>query len=306
MTCAALGMTRAALGLTIGIAFQLGAQDRFEFKELHMGMEVRIVMHSRDEALARSAARRAFDRIEALENIMSDYRPESELRRLERRAGEWVPVSAPLFAILMLALDVAKKTDGAFDPTAAPVVQLWREARSTSRLPDQRALDSARALVGWRRIAIDPRSERVRLAPGTRLDLGGIAKGYIVQAAAREIIVDIPTLVEAGGDISVSGVPRGQAGWTIDVGDSSVVLASGSISMSGPQTQFVEIGGVRHSHVVDPRTGMALTSGNFAVVRYGNGAIADALATALGVMGPEGLAVVRRHFPNATARVGRR
>ena len=151
----------------------LGAQERREFRELHMGMEVRIVLYAADEARARSAARAAFDRIEALENIMSDYRPESELRRLERRPDEWVPVSKPLFYILGRSVEIAERTDGAFDPTVGPLVALWRESRRTRHLPERRQLDSARALVGWHRIKMDTIGCRVRLTlPGMHLDLG--------------------------------------------------------------------------------------------------------------------------------------
>lgn len=273
-----------------------------------MGMEVRIVLYAAEEPRARSAARAAFDKIEELENIMSDYRPESELRRLERRAGEWVQLSPDLFRVLVFAYDIAIKTEGAFDPTVGPLVQLWREARRTKTLPDKRALDSARALVGPRRIQASTTTlDQMRLDPGTRLDLGGIAKGYIVQHAVWVIgALELPALVEAGGDIAVSGVPPGERGWRIASGDSTIVLSRGAVSTSGPQQQFVEMDGVRYSHVVDPRTGMALTNGYSATVVYRSGAQADALSTALTVMGPDGIAIVRRHFPDAIVSVSRR
>lgn len=298
-------MIKLTAALCLAMA-QLQAQERFEFKEMHMGMEVRIVLYASDEARARMAARKAFDRIAELENIMSDYRPESELRRLERRTGEWVQVSGELQYVLAFAIDVADRTAGAFDPTVAPLVHLWREARGSGRLPAKQTLESARALVGWKRIEMDISQKFVRLAPGTRLDLGGIAKGAILQYVLR--ILDglgFPALVEAGGDIAVSDAPPGEAGWRIAIGDSTIVVADAAVSISGPQHQFVEIDGVRYSHVVDPRTGMALTNGYAATVVHPSATVADALATALTVMGPEGLAIVRRHYPDAVVRLRR-
>jgi thiamine biosynthesis lipoprotein len=150
-------------------------------------------------------------------------------------------------------------------------------------------------------------SRRVRLAPGTRLDLGGIAKGYILQIVALDLRKrELPALVEAGGDIAVNGPPPGQPGWRIASGDSTILLSRGSLSTSGPQSQYADIGGVRYSHVVDPRTGWALTNGYSATVVHWTGMTADALSTALTVTGPEGLALVRKHYPDAIASVVRR
>jgi thiamine biosynthesis lipoprotein len=285
---------------------QLDAQERFEFKEMHMGMEVRIVLYAQDTTLARSAARLAFDKIEELENIMSDYRAESELRRLERRAGEWIPASGALRYVLGVAADVATKTGGAFDPTVAPVVHLWREARRTGRLPTKAAIDSARRLVSWKRIEVDVPRGLIRIAPTTRLDLGGIAKGAILQYVIQTLEgLRMPALVEAGGDLVVSNAPPGEPGWRIAIADSTIVITDAAVSTSGPQHQFAEIDGVRYSHVVDPRTGMALTNDYEATVMHHNATIADALATALTVMGPDGLGLVRRHYPDAVLSVRR-
>lgn len=279
----------------LAFAGAASAQDRREFRELHMGMEVRIVLYARDDAHARTAARAAFDRIAALEDIMSDWRPESELRRLERRPREWLAVSPELFCVLALAVDVARRSDGAFDPTAGPLVALWREARRTARLPNDRALDSARALVGWRHLELDSATHhRVRLGrPGMRLDLGGVAKGFILQEALRTLERDgiVSALLEAGGDITASRAPPGDAGWHVEAphGDSLVQalaarLDGASIATSGPGAQFMEIDGRRYSHVVDPRSGMALTTSTHATVIATDAALADALATALTIV----------------------
>ena len=260
-----------------------------------MGMEVRVVMYASSEGSARDAARAAFDRVAGLDAMMSDYRPESELRRLEV-AGRRATVSPELFHVLSVAVGIARATDGAFDPTAGALVRLWRDARRTRRVPDARSIDSARALVGWRALALDSAGPHATLTrPGTRLDLGGVAKGYIIAEALRTLRARGVTraMVEAGGDIAVGDAPPGERGWRIvtPLADSAVAAVAGSlvnasIATSGSRAQFVEIGGVRYSHVVDPRSGMPLTSAVHATVISRDGALADALATALTVMSP--------------------
>ncbi len=289
-------MTRSVvvLGLLVAAVGRLGAQERREFTAVHLGVPVRIVLYAPDDSAAQAAARAAFVRIAALEDKMSDYRPASEVRRLERRAGDWVRVSAELFAVLARAVEIADASGGAFDPTAGPLVALWRESRRTGRLPAPTALDSARARVGWRHLGLDSARRAVRLAvAGMRLDLGGIAKGYILEGARAELAAHGITqvLLEAGGDLVVGDAPPGKPGWHIEVpgADSAVAaqagaLANAAVATSGPTEQFAEIGGTRYSHVVDPRTGIALTDGILVTVIAPDGATADALATALTVL----------------------
>ncbi len=292
---------------------QVRAPLRREYAELHMGVATRLVLYAPDDRRARAAARAAFARVARLEDVMSDWRPDSEVRRLERRPGAWVPVSPPLYAVLARAVDVARASGGAFDPTVGPLVALWREARRRGRLPDPAALDSARALVGWRRLALDARRRRVRLAaPGMRLDLGGIAKGYILQAALAELRARGAgrALVEAGGDVVVGDPPPGRAGWRVDVAGADPAVAAraaaltrAAVSTSGPTAQFVEIGGERYSHVVDPRTGLGLRNRRAATVVAPDGATADALSTALTVVDPAAVPGVLARFPGARASV---
>ena len=270
-----------------------------------MGLPVRIRLYSSSEEAAGTAAAAAFARIAALDQMMSDYRPDSELRRL---GSSWSPVSRELFAVLERAIEIADATGGAFDPTVGPLVALWREARQSHRLPDASAIDTAKTLVGWRLVQLDAARPAVRLArEGARLDLGGIAKGYIIQQALQAMIPFGVTraLVEAGGDIVVGDAPPGRDGWSIDVtgSDAEFVarasrLTNAALATSGPTAQFVEIDGVRYSHVVDPRTGLGLTNQVTARVIAADGATADALATALTVA-PDTLSRIRRRFPDA-------
>lgn len=279
-----------------------------------MGVGVRIVLYAPDDATARAAARAAFARMEALEDVMSDYRQESELRRLERdRAGAWIPVSGELFAVLARAVEIARASDGAFDPTVGPLVSLWRAARRNGRLPDEAALDSARALVGWERLTLDSSRHTVRLAAaGMRLDLGGIAKGYITQAALETLREHgvCRALIEAGGDIVAGDPPPARSGWQVDAPGADALVATRAarlsgeaIATSGPTAQYVELGGVRYSHVVDPRTGIGLTNGVTATVIAPDGATADALATALTVLDADRRAAVLARFPGVRVSV---
>lgn len=273
-----------------------------------MGLPVRILLYAPNRRRAEIAAEAAFARIAKLDAIMSDYRDDSELRRLEAASPAWTPVSPDLLEVLTAAHALARDTDGAFDPTVGPVVALWREARKTGALPAPAALEIARALVGWKHIEINRARGTVRLAKtGMRLDLGGIAKGYILEEALKTLRAAGlgRAMVESGGDIVVGSGPPGLAGWRVDVPgassdfkDRASELTNAAIATSGAEAQFVDIGGVRYSHVVDPRTGIGVTTGVTARVIAREAATADALATALSVTGPDGVARVLAAYPD--------
>jgi thiamine biosynthesis lipoprotein len=288
----------------------LQAQDtRFEFAQVHMGMEVRVILFAGESTLARAAAAAAFDRILKLEDTMSDYRDESEVRRLAHRSGEWVAVSADLYAVLAEAWTLAERSEGAFDPTVGPIVRLWREARRTGRLPAPDALRAARERVGWRLVQLDAARSAVRLErPGLSLDLGGIAKGYILDRAleaARASGVSRALLI-AGGDIVAGDAPPGLTGWNVETTGAGPeiraragALVNAALSTSGDGEQFVVIDGVRYSHVVDPRSGRPLTDGCRAYVIAQSGMIADGLATALTVVDSISRGRLLGYYPDA-------
>lgn len=273
---------------------------RFEFRETHMGSEFKLLLYCPDEATARHASRAAFDRIAALDRALSDYDPESELMRLCARAGgPPVRVSDDLFRVLDRSREVWGRSGGAFDPTIAPVVRLWRRARRTRQLPDAEALARARALVGFENVRLDPQARTVQLLkPGLKLDLGGIAKGYAsgeAIAALKNLGVD-RALCAGAGDIVVSGPPPGLDGWTIAIAPLGpsvakppppLLLRDAAVSTAGDSAQFVEIGGRRYSHIVDPKTGLGLVDRISVTVVARDGATADTLDTAACVLGPQ-------------------
>ena len=273
-----------------------------------MGLPVRILLYAPTERRAERAAEAAFARIAALDAVMSDYREDSELRRLEKTSGDWTPVSPDLLEVLAEAVSIARATGGTFDPTVGPIVALWREARAAGRMPAGPAIEAARAAVGWKHLEVDRRRGAVRLGKkGMRLDLGGIAKGYILQQALMTLRSEGlgRALIESGGDIVVGSGPPGLAGWRVDVPDASEdvrrrasELTNAAIATSGADAQFVEIDGVRYSHVVDPRTGIGVTHNVTARVIADDAATADALATALSVSGPDGVQAALAAYPD--------
>ena len=255
-----------------------------------MGVRVEITLYAPDEVTADQAARAAYSRYAELEQIMSDYRPDSELMLLCARAGTGpVPVSEDLFLVLSQAQEIAELTDGAFDVTASPVVRLWREARRTGEMPSQADRDAALGLVGWRKMTLDGRRRTVELAlPGMLLDLGGIAKGYANDEALRVLRAHgvERAMVQAGGDISVSGPPPGSLGWSVSIRGlpDTLYVSHAAVSTSGDTEQFVEIDGVRYSHVVDPRTGLGVTTRIQAMVIATSGLQSDPIATAATIL----------------------
>ncbi len=273
---------------------------RFEAVETHMGSSFKIILYSPDEATASRALRVGFARITALDLALSDYNPESELMRLcDRAGGPAVAVGDDLFDVLSRSIAMAERSGGAFDPTIAPVVRLWRRARRDRKLPDPETLARARSLVGYRKVTLDAARKTVRLDAGVKLDLGGIAKGYASQEAVRAIHREGVTraLVAGAGDIAVGEPPPGASGWSVAVAtldepgagrsERTLLLRNAAVSTSGDSEQFVEIGGVRYSHVVDPKTGVGLTERCSVTVVAPDGATADALDTAASILGPD-------------------
>jgi thiamine biosynthesis lipoprotein len=290
--------------------------ERHEFAESHMGTQFRIVLYSAERSAAERAAAEAFARIAGLERALSDYDPESELERLGRSSdgpspGPPVTLSQDLWRVLAEAQQIARATEGAFDVTVGPYVRLWRRARRQGQLPAPERLAAAARSVGYDRLELEPGQRTARLlAHGMRLDLGGIAKGFALDEALAVLERNgiRRALVDGGGDLLAGEPPPGRRGWRVAlVGCSStseqLELARGALATSGDLERYVELEGKRYSHIVDPRSGLALEKRWLVSVHAPTGILADALATALSVLGaPDGLAVLER-FTGASARI---
>ena len=219
----------------------------------------------------------------------------------------------------MAAYNLAEETGGAFDVTLGPVIRLWRDARKQKRLPDPAALAEARGRCGFRNLVLDAAARTVSLKmPGMLLDLGGIAKGYAADEALR-VLRDHgirSALVAASGDLAIGDPPPGKTGWRVGIDSLNapeskftrvLELRNAAVSTSGDTEQFLEIGGVRYSHIIDPATGMGLTDRIAVTVVAEKGIDADGLATAVSVLGMQrGLEFVEQRTPAAVMIVDSR
>ena len=319
-------MTRwssAAVGLAVLLS-PCSAEPRVkrEFVRPCMGTLFGIVIHSeRSEAAAEAAADDAFALAAELDACLSDYRADSEVGRFHRSpAGEPQPISATLADILSRSEELCETTRGAFDPARGALTRLWRMARRTGKLPSAEDLLAGREASGLRQLEFDSEKRTLtRRCQLARLDFGGIAKGYAADAMLtllRERGFPCAS-VAAGGDVRCGDPPPGQAGWKVEVrlaGDSSpaaliLVVANGAVSTSGRFEQNLTISGAHYSHIIDPATGLGLTSNRAATVIAPTATESDALATALCVLGESGIPLIASRkgcegavFASASAR----
>jgi len=273
-----------------------------------MGSKARIVLYQEFEYEALTKASLAFDTIQHLNDVLSDYDPNSEAMQLvSKPANRWHNVSNDLADVLSKSAKVWVASGGAFDPTVGPITQLWRAAAKSGEAPEPRAVREARSRVGLNLIEIDQAESAVRLATdGMRLDFGGIGKGYAAQRALETLEgLDAPiAFVDLGGDLAIGDAPPETKGWVISIesgvdNTKDITLTNCGVATSGDLYQFIEIDGIRYSHIVDPRTGLGLTTRIAVTVIADEPWLADALASALSVLGEEDSVHLREAFPDA-------
>lgn len=251
------------------------------------------------ETMVREGVQAALDVLDA---SMSTYQPDSEISRLNRApVGEWFAASSGFMAVLDAALDIGRESEGAYDVTVAPLVNLWGfgPGRGEPAVPAAADIAALREQVGQQYLEVDRQNTRVRKQRAVTLDFSSIAKGYAVDEVARYLrgqqIADF--LVEVGGEMQLSGQsPRGDA-WRIAIEQPTVgmrgveqalSLSDVAVATSGDYRNFFEMDGRRYSHSIDPRTGYPVAHDLVSVtVVAGNCMAADAWATALTVLGPE-------------------
>lgn len=304
--------------ITVGVV-AVGAEPelkRFSRVEPHMGVEFEAVLYAADESDAEAALTAAMVRIAELDKKLSDYDLQSELSKLSETSlatasqaphFSRVRVSDDLWMVLAESQRLSQASAGAFDVTIGPLTKLWRRARRWKELPDSAALATAQAAVGFPHLRLDPADRTAQLQkPNMRLDLGGIAKGYAAEEGLKAIKEQgmERALVRASGDVAAGAPPPGEHGWRVGIAPLDpreapirfLSLTNCAVSTSGDAHQHLVVDGQRYSHILDPRTGSPVAGRSSVTVIAPHGMMADGLATAASVLGPDkALELITRH-----------
>jgi thiamine biosynthesis lipoprotein len=288
--------------------------------QMIMGTFAHIVAVAEDSGTAKKCIQAALEEIHKVDNLMSDYKSDSEISRVNREAYEKaVQVSESTYEVLQRSVEFSKMTDGAFDVTIGPLVALFRKAKESKVAPGEEQIALARSKVGFEKLNLDSENQTVQFADkGMLLDLGGIAKGYAIDKAieAAQRCGAIGAMVDIGGDVRCFGLPpKGRDHWLIGLQDPNsaiegmeggglrlvLKITNEAVATSGDYQQFVLIEGKRYSHIMDRRTGTSAEGPSSVTIITDNATDADALATAVSVMGAEkGLALIEK-MPNTEA-----
>jgi len=277
-----------------------------------MGTFSRVVVVARSEEAGRTCIQEAFKVQRRIESLMSYHRPDSELNQVNRSAAEGpVPVHPLTFEVLQQAVRFSALSDGAFDVTVGPLIDLWRAASDANAPPSEAALVEARRKVGYDKLVLDEKDMTVKFAvAGMRIDLGGIAKGYAIDKSIEAIRKHgaLGGMVDIGGDIRCFGrPPQGQKHWRIGLQDPAqagedlaggepllvLQLSDAAVTTSGDYRRYTTVAGERQSHIMDTHTGRGANQFASVTIIAPDATTADALPTAVSVLGPQkGLALI--------------
>ena len=287
---------------------------RHEASRMSMGCAYAIVAYGRDGAVLPGIVDAAFDEVDRIDRLMSHYKPESGLSRLNRDAAVGpVAVDPELFGLIAESLRYSRESDGAFDITVGPLMKAWGFFRGGGRVPGSDELAELRRRVGYAHVILDPSRSTIRFdRPGVELDLGGIAKGYAVDR-----VVDllrghqvVAALVSAGGSTVFGlGAPPGQTAWAVGVQDPvdpdavalDVRLKDRALSISGSYEKSFEKDGVTYSHIMDPRAARPVQGVLSVAVLAASGTAGDALDDAFFVQGVERSRAYLKRLPGTEA-----
>jgi FAD:protein FMN transferase len=276
-----------------------GTLFRHEASRMSMACAYVIVAYGEDAGALPGIVEAAFDEVDRIDRLMSHYKPESPLSRLNRDAGRGaVAVDPELFDFIAEALRYARESDGAFDITVGPLMKAWGFFRGGGRVPESAELADLRGRVGYQHVLLNAQERTIRFnRPGVELDLGGIAKGYAVD---RVVALLRSEHVAA---------PPGQTGWEVDVQDPtdaeavafSVRLEDRALSVSGGYEKYFEKDGVSYSHIMDPREGRPVQGVLSVAVLASSGTAGDALDDAFFVQGVEASRAYLKRLPGTEA-----
>lgn len=290
-----------------------------------MASRYELVLQGEDDVWLRAAGEEALGEIERLDGQLSFYKPSSEISHINARAAkEAVPVEPRLFRLLLRAKALHEQTGGTFDITMGPLMRCWGFVRGTGRMPSEAELAEARARSGMQLVALDERDSTIRFErEGVEIDLGAIGKGYAIDEAVqllREAGVDRAFLHGGTSTMYAIGRPAEQPCWNIAVTHPEAMEAAGgraegeegdvlavvplveeALSVSAVWGKAFSAEGRTFGHVLDPRSGRPVSGAVLTAVAHPSATDADALSTALLVLGEEGESVVRRNFPELRA-----
>ena len=277
-----------------------------------MGTRGTITIYGLNDEDAEAAAAEAVREMHRIESVMSTWKEESEISRLNRDSqNQPVKISKELFLLLNKAIMFSKMTNGAFDVTAMPVVRLWGFKGGEPELPSNAEIVESLKKVGWRKMILDAADTIVTLYAGATIDLAGIGKGYAVDRCAA-ILRDHgaeSALVDLGGNMFAIGAPPGRETWSIGIRDpedsggviGKLLIKDEGVATSGNYENFVVIDGKRYGHIVDPRTGRTVDHILSVTVIAPSATESDALSTGLFVMGPEKSRDIGEVLPGTSA-----
>ena len=269
------------------------------------------------EARADRAFAAAFAAISQVNNLLSSHVSRSEVSRLNASGGRECHVSGQTAFVLRRAAEISELSGGAFDVTAGPLIKLWKQTIADAELfkvgetdkppslPDEEKVEAAMKLTGRKNLVLGENTAKLAIE-GMNVDLGGIAKGYAVDKAVEALRAAgvNGALVDAGGDGRALGTQADGTPWRVAVQDPNrqtgkalsvrpLILSDMAYATSGDYEQYAEVGGVRYAHIVDPRTGRPARAAASVTVIALDCTTADALATAVSVLGAdEGIKLV--------------
>ena len=270
-----------------------GQDGFFQFSHPQMGTEFSIQVYTADSSLLEETIRQAWDTLDRLNQILSDYLPGSDLNRFCRESPQstaWQLLNGHLWTVLFAAKQMAILSDGAFDPTVGPLSRLWRKAFRRQVFPDSQLIEKALKQVDFRALRLGAYPHARLDSPLSQLDLGGIAKGYAVDVLGDLLLEKGFScfLIDGGGDLRIGVSPPGKLGWRIQFPDGTHQdLSLLALATSGDRYRYLYQHGKRYSHLIDPRTGFGVSHGYAVSVEATSCTHADALASALSILGPD-------------------
>ena len=290
--------------------------ELFRERRPAMGTTGEVLVAASDPREARQIFDLAFAEIERVESDLSDYRPSSEISRINHGAASSpVTIDPEMLLLLQNCLEMSRISDGAFDITIGPLVEVWGFFGGQGSLPSKVALERAREKVGWQHVELDPDARTVFFRRrGVRIDLGAVGKGVALDAARRTLLdagVRKPTLLSLGRS-TFRALGAQARGFPIEVLSplqadsilSEVTLIDRALSTSGDREKFFELEGRRYGHILDARSGWPVEGRTQVSVLAADATLADLLSTALFVLGPEAGEVVLEENRSGETRPG--